>query len=863
MANITIRVYVVIYLLQELLIQKHFVNCTPIKEKANDPKLFTGSFERIISDSSPFLNHSTSLLEYVNKTKTISKTGPVVNLNEYLQPFESCLVHITFFNDFDFEKGLGLPVILRGLQPALSIYKWGRGIIFMKPKPNQFPLNATEKKFPQFTTCQLSTVIYSKSCVELDYQRFTMQSKPWTCEVIISVDPPPFFFHELPYSRSLARIKVLFPNVFSTKSFHGKQRGLIGQLPSFKPINILVPGKLIDKDIESWINSVSNIDGVVGYARRDVFLVMETLQIMSGNKLEHSFAKIVSASVVALNPRLYSGSKHEVHLKLYPLHVTKRKTSDFLQLLTRDSEKGEMYWNILFFYYHHFVKISDISVDEGFKRICHTLSENSRISSVITETNKFSLIDAQFKIWNDIFQNYTMMVDYIRLECDMQGNAKYQLAETSFGISQDTLVIFQNEDAVDNSYFPIYVANPSKSLTFVSCGAESMETFAFMELLNVFDPFIWIWILLLLLIFMPIFLNFCEYADWIINQNENAEAYFSLKTFLQPIRLVLEQGGAYTMKQEKTPSLKPFLAGVLMAAIVLSNAYKNDNVYNMIAPRKFIPYTQFEQLEAADFNVYTRINIETGLKKEYRMSKVKEVYHIGENPHVIYGNHQNWHSEVLFHFQKVENRKFDTTMMQKVVNRSKLPDDAVDILQATMANYDKNVEVHDYMQNKSLNERLLKCNKVALILPDLIARQYLGMLRKRGLKHSSISSSALFEDGMGFYLCGWMSNRLIRRLEGLQGSGIRNRMNDIYKAVRQIHVSGGETNQEVPAMGGNIIVIFAVLCAGYVLAILIYFTLMVISMYGRICLLVSTMWGAMKPCLVYTLRKRNKRSRKQ
>ncbi|CAL8133341.1 unnamed protein product [Orchesella dallaii] len=854
MANLTVRVYVVIYLLQELLIQKHLVNCTPIKEKANDPKLFTGSFERIIRDSSPFLNHSTNLLEYVNKTKNLRKTGPVVNLNEYLQPFESCLVHITFFNDFDFEKSLELPVILRGLQPALSITKSGRGKVFMKP--NLFPLNATEKKFPQYTTCQLSTVLYPKSCVELDYQRYVIQSKPWTCEVIISVDPPPFFFHELPYSRSLTSKKVLFPKVFSTKSFHGKQRGLIGQFPSFQPINILVPRKLIDKDIESWVNSVSNDNNLRRYASRDVFLVMETLQIMSGNKLEHSFAKIVSASVVARYPDSHSGSKHEGHRKLYPLHVTKRKTSNFIQLLTRDSEKGEMYWNILFFYYHHFVKISDISPDDGFNRICHTLSENSRISSVITETNKFSLIDAQFKIWNDIFQNYTMMVNYIRLECDMQGNAKYQLAETHVEIIRGTLVIFQNQDAVDNTYFPIYVANPSKSLTFVSCGAEPMETFAFMELLNVFDPFIWIWILLLLLIFMPIFLNFCEYADWIIKLNENAEVHFSLKIFLQPIRLVLELGGAYTMKQENIPSLKPFFAGVLMATIVLSNAYKNDNVYNMIAPRKFIPYTQFEQLEAADFKVYTRINLETGLNKMNRMSLLKEVYRIGETPHVIYGNHRNWYSEVLFHFQKVENRKFDTTMMQKVVNRSKLPDDAVDILQATMANYKNNREVHDYMQNKSLNERLLKCNKVALILPDLIARQYLGMLRKRGLKHSSISSSALFEDGMGFYLCGWMPNRLIRRLEGLQGSGIRNRMNDIYKAVRQIHVSGGEMDQEVPAMGGNIIVIFAVLCAGYVLTILIYFVQMGLSMYGRICILASTMWGAVRPCIVYILRKR-------
>lgn len=40
--------------------------------------------------------------------------------------------------------------------------------------------------------------------------------------------------------------------------------------------------------------------------------------------------------------------------------------------------------------------------------------------------------------------------------------------------------------------------------------------------------------------------------------------------------------------------------------IVLSNAYKNDNVYNMILPRRSTPYKFFEELAKDNFSVYKR-----------------------------------------------------------------------------------------------------------------------------------------------------------------------------------------------------------------------------------------------------------------
>lgn len=45
---------------------------------------------------------------------------------------------------------------------------------------------------------------------------------------------------------------------------------------------------------------------------------------------------------------------------------------------------------------------------------------------------------------------------------------------------------------------------------------------------------------------------------------------------------------------------------LLLAGIVLSNAYKSENVRNMILPRKSLPYKFFEELVQGKVAIYTR-----------------------------------------------------------------------------------------------------------------------------------------------------------------------------------------------------------------------------------------------------------------
>lgn len=56
---------------------------------------------------------------------------------------------------------------------------------------------------------------------------------------------------------------------------------------------------------------------------------------------------------------------------------------------------------------------------------------------------------------------------------------------------------------------------------------------------------------------------------------------------------------------------------ILLVGTILSNAYKNDNVYNMVVPRKPVLYSEFSELVRDNFKIYTKsfkVNFEQSFK---------------------------------------------------------------------------------------------------------------------------------------------------------------------------------------------------------------------------------------------------------
>lgn len=140
------------------------------------------------------------------------------------------------------------------------------------------------------------------------------------------------------------------------------------------------------------------------------------------------------------------------------------------------------------------------------------------------------------------------------------------------------------------------------ALRFVSCCRPPISPLAFQELTNVFDEKIWLLLLATLIILVL-------YKNVIVGRHKlqffiNTLASDTLPEFL---KLLVNQGDIFfTRVKEGTIWRLPFGLPLLTSAVV-SNAYLNKNVYNMVKPREPVPYETFDQLIHDNFNIYSRI----------------------------------------------------------------------------------------------------------------------------------------------------------------------------------------------------------------------------------------------------------------
>lgn len=102
---------------------------------------------------------------------------------------------------------------------------------------------------------------------------------------------------------------------------------------------------------------------------------------------------------------------------------------------------------------------------------------------------------------------------------------------------------------------------------------------------------------------------------------------------------VLEQGDPFSARFVKSSKLRWIIGTYLLAAVVLSNGYKNNNVYNMITSRKPLLIETLEDVKSENFSFYVRTRVlefKALTNPEWLMEE-DEDYH---KPFVIYYNHQ-------------------------------------------------------------------------------------------------------------------------------------------------------------------------------------------------------------------------------
>ncbi len=143
------------------------------------------------------------------------------------------------------------------------------------------------------------------------------------------------------------------------------------------------------------------------------------------------------------------------------------------------------------------------------------------------------------------------------------------------------------------------IENRFGQLHFVSCGSRGMKVVSLFEILSVFRRNLWIIIIATMLS--------CSFCFVKLNDSTLKVGYIYITE--QIIKILLEQGDAFSSKFEVLQRFKFLMSGIYLASVIISNAFKSTNVYKVVMPRLPIAYETFNDLLEDNFLIYSRTSM--------------------------------------------------------------------------------------------------------------------------------------------------------------------------------------------------------------------------------------------------------------
>ncbi|CAL8146796.1 unnamed protein product [Orchesella dallaii] len=813
------------------------------------------------------------------------KVHSLEGLGEFLQPFQHCLIHMTNFGGVDL-PGLAVASIQRKTKLAVCY-----DTIYAISSSLEIRHNITSARryrlscYETITECPLSPLFVDSKCVGLHFRRFVTRIRPWTCEVIVSIYQKQIAESQesspLDYVKQTENTLSVFEDDVTWLSLNRYVHRLI---PSYTPINILItenesPFANIQtletsNAVGAWfkfsLNNQLKLDWDETRISRDAFFVVITQPLAFTSK--HYVVHNISCTF-AVQMKLSFG-KFEIHLVRGEL-LLKQLGFD----RTRQENKAEI--NQIF----HVGSIINILYDTVFFKYGsapsreHFLYEsfcNSMFLKVVSNSpqkrGELYIVNWVGE-WLQILRrfNYTILMDYQYIICNTKSIKLEQLdfvPRFGFeGFVGDSRIIQLEEHIYPIAVpHPLALDDPIRKMGFISCGSSSVLGLPFRELFRVFDSYVWACLFIINSIVMPIILCIVE---WLSDQNHitsdpsdaSQNGLFSSRMFFQPVIILLEQGGAFTNKHLNTAALRWVAAALILVAIVLSNSYKYDNVYNMMLPRTTTPLWFFEQLLTEKFSIYTRTNFFIFGRRTRNPSDLKNysglpcelsghanfVVDKYSHPYILYSELIN-----IYDFEAIYLDFLNMQLLspwQKDDSPNNGSDDKVapklyrDVFWRLLTNtnllkfentlsHESQLDAYDSEQGfllylKEFNSKqanhfmqvLNECQNTAFVLPFGNIVNLFANLRRQGNTKVTIGKEVLLERNIGMALHGWISNHLINTLGWIQDFGYWKHVRNIYwENITSIsHVTSDYSHQTSP-ISGNILVIFVTLLCGHSLA---------------------------------------------
>jgi len=429
--------------------------------------------------------------------------------------------------------------------------------------------------------------MYIGYCLGLNHTKYVMKSRPWNCEVHFDIFQRLYTTIPNIYKRDYKRKIILSVSAaqidlwYFPRNISNLKEGLRKWTPT--PMSLIKVNIIMDREYKRWLNNIARFHWIhksVGPSERGR---NDRRRVVSGMSSELYIAMLTErfnlttecniTRVLALkscyNCPLANNfiTTTEISHSAWKLGL---HPSKWLAIDSFFPTRGEMVA-----YY-----VTDGTDVPNFAQ-CRNIETLDKVMYNNYTDPKFEL--ALIHMVQLILKNVTYAPDSPGPQC-VNGKITDVLHLSKI------LVNFKVEyHSERDEYAMIKLSDDDSIPTFLACGRSTPQGFAFDELVNVFNIEIWEF----LLIFMALLTIITVVVDVIpvditrsiqIRNSLSLEKLVSI--FIQVTKALLEQGDPFASTIAVKFRLRFSIGTYLLVAIVLSNAYKSNNVYNLVLPRK-------------------------------------------------------------------------------------------------------------------------------------------------------------------------------------------------------------------------------------------------------------------------------------
>jgi len=323
--------------------------------------------------------------------------------------------------------------------------------------------------------------------------------------------------------------------------------------------------------------------------------------------------------------------------------------------------------------------------------------------------------------------------------------------------------ILLHQTGSQTTYFPLRL--PSNSLKILSCGKLTKSLFhPFVELFTAFDWRTWLAMLAMFVALSLLFSRVNRFTQKYLQERQLKSCDGWEKNFVYQFFLIfccfLEQYPSHLEIQLIRVKCFAWVATIPLLFVILSNAYKGDNITRLTAPDQEIQMDTFDRLVEYNFTIYIMPDHLLLFDQDNFERQNESMNGIQVSDHEAYPQlSQLWKSIMLgftpeiFSLKNAGNRLSNRTWFY--LNNTRLI---------------PNWEMSDMLYEVVI-PYLQKCDRAAAIVDDNLAAYLYLMLLNAG-KPANLGKDQFNYAQLGYGFYNWIPPQLLKRMKGLRDSGI-------------------------------------------------------------------------------------------